>query len=192
MKYTNSMPRSRNHLRRGDPVLAPQATDVQALVHPEIAHSIPGRIRLKFAPHDSAQGYWLARRLVAHPAVHSATWNSAGRSLTVRYDAAQEFSHLLDTLPQVVEGREEAPAAERHIDWGKVFASCLVSLIPLGPLGNVAVAFATSVLEQSALASVSDRVPPKAPSAGSTSHTIRLSHPRKGTRLTQLQAAPAS
>ncbi len=165
---------------------------VRPFVHPEIAHSIPGRIRLKFAPHDSAQGYWLARRLLGHPAVHSATWNSAGRSLTVRYDEGQEFQDILETLPAPVEGREEAPVAERHIDWGKVAISCLMSLLPLGPVGNVAVAFVTSVFEQSALASVSERVPVKSAPAYPGSHTISLPPAYPSTHSVPLLPAPIS
>ncbi len=174
-------------------MLQSSASGVQPLVRPEIAHSIPGRIRLRFAPHDSAQGYWLARRLLAHPVVHSATWNSAGRSLTVRYDSDQDFGAILETLPDLVEGREEAPVAERHIDWGKVAVSCLMSLVPLGPLGNVAVAFVTSVLEQSALASVSDRVPINARPAYPGAQPISLpapSHP--SARSVPMLPAPIS
>jgi len=173
-------------------VLESPASGVQPLVHPEIAHSIPGRIRLKFAPHDSAQGYWLARKLLGHPAIHSATWNSAGRSLTVRYDADQEFQDILETLPEPVEGREEAPVAERHIDWRKVAFSCLMSLVPLGPVGNVAVAFMTSVMEQSALPSVSERMPAKAEPAYPGSHTISLPPAYPSTRSVPLLPAPIS
>jgi hypothetical protein len=128
-------------------------------VEPQVAHSIPGRVRLRFAPDDCTYAHLLSRGLQAHPSVINARWNSPGRSLTVHFNPSLEYTDLLTTLPDVSSCNEPRQVADRQIDWAKIGFACLLSLIPLGPLGSVALTFVTSLVEQTAVAPSAQLLP---------------------------------
>ena len=112
-----------------------------------VVHSIPGRVRLRFDREETGYAHALAGRLQAHPAVRSASWNANARSLIVRYEATHEFADLIRTLPQP--GPEDHLEAEAPgIDWAKVALSCLLTMLPLGTVGSVALTLAASISEQ--------------------------------------------
>jgi hypothetical protein len=129
-------------------MLQDQTAGIQRSLDVEVAHSIPGRVRLRLAPHDCAYAQALILGLQAHPGVFAARWNPRGRSLIVLFDPTLQFVDL----PWTRSGPEAGAAPLRQIDWAKIAFSCLVSLIPLGPVTSVAFAFVTSVIEQSAIA----------------------------------------
>src|SRR5215510_1221591 len=145
-------------LRRGRRRLQPAAFQfLRPSVDSRIVHSIPGRVRLRFAREESAHADALASRLRAHPAVRSASRNANGRSLIVQYDASHEFADLIRTLPPPGRRRDEPVFEAARVDWGKVALSCLLTMLPLGSIGSVALTLATAIVEQSGSASVMDR-----------------------------------
>lgn len=127
----------------------PAAFQLRPSVHSRIVHSIPGRVRLRFEREESADAHALASRLRAHPAVRSASRNANGRSLTVQYDATHEFADLIRTLPPPARQRDDPEFEAPQIDWRKVAFSCLLTMLPLGSIGSVALTLATSIVEQS-------------------------------------------
>ena len=141
-------------LRRGRRTLLPAAFQLRPSVDSRIVHSIPGRVRLRFGREESATADALASRLRAHPAVRSASRNAHGRSLIVQYDATQEFADLIRTLPPPRQRRDDRVHEAAGIDWGKVAFSCLLTMLPLGCIGSVALTLATAILEQSGSSSV--------------------------------------
>jgi len=128
-------------------MLQDQAPGILRSLDVEVAHSIPGRVRLRLAPHDCAYAQALIRGLRAHPGVFDARWNPRGRSLIVLFDTTVQCVDL----PWTRSSPEAEATPGRQIDWARIVFSCLVSLIPLGPLTGVALAFVTSVIEQSAI-----------------------------------------
>lgn len=128
-------------------MLQDQAAGILRSLDVEVAHSIPGRVRLRLAPRDCAYAQVLILGLQAHPGVFDARWNRRGRSLIVLFDPTVQFVDL----PWTRSSPEAGATPGRQIDWAKIAFSCLVSLIPLGPLASVALAFVTSVVEQSAI-----------------------------------------
>ena len=125
----------------------PAAFKFRPSVDSRIVHSIPGRVRLRFEREESAYAQALASRLRAHPAVRSASRNA--RSLLVQYDATHEFADLIRTLPPPGRRQDDPELEAPRIDWGKVAFSCLLTILPLGSLGSVALTVATSIVEQS-------------------------------------------
>ena len=135
----------------------PAAFPVGPTLDLPIVHSIPGRVRLRFDRQQSTYAHVLACRLRAHPAVSSASRNANGRSLIVHYDAAHEFTDLIRTLPSHGRSLDDPEPQPRRIDWGKIAFSCLLSMLPLGLFGSVALTLVTSLVEQSAGSSVRGR-----------------------------------
>src|SRR5262249_48170154 len=142
-------PRCSPGLRRGRRTLQPAAFQLRPSVDSRIVHSLPGRVRLRFGREESATADALASRLRAHPAGRSASRNAHGRSLIVQYDATQEFADLIRTLPPPGQRRADPVHEAAGIDWGKVAFSCLLTMLPLGCIGSVALTLATAILEQS-------------------------------------------
>src|SRR5215469_6096109 len=136
-------------------MLQPGALPSQPSMDLRVAHSLPGRVRLRFDREETAYAHALACRLRAHPAVRSATWNANGRSLIVQYDAAHELADLIRTLPPSGPP-DDLEIGPSRIDWGKVAFSCLLTMLPLGTLGSIALTIATSISEQASAASVPD------------------------------------
>ena len=128
-------------------MLQPAALPSRPSMHLHIVHSIPGRVRLRFDREETGYAHALAYRLQAHRAVRSATWNVNARSLTVQYDATHEFADLIRTLPPSGPPDDLGVEAAR-IDWGKVAFSCLLTMLPLGTVGSVALTLAASISEQ--------------------------------------------
>ena len=128
----------------------PAAFPVRPSEDLRIVHSIPGRVRLRFDRQESTYAHALACRLRAHPAVRSASQNANGRSLIVQYDAAHDFTDLIRTLPQQGRSLDRPKPQPPPVDWGKIAFSCLLSMLPLGPFGSVALTLVTSLAEQSA------------------------------------------
>jgi len=111
-----------------------------------VAHVIPGRLRLAFAPEAVERGRSLARRLQAHPQVRAVTWNPAARSLTIEHDAAIDARELLRTLPRAG-SRRRLPTTSGGIAWGRVMRSYLPCLLPLGPVTGLLLTFLVTTLE---------------------------------------------
>ncbi len=78
-------------------------TVVRLLPHVEIAHHIPGRIRLRVLP----SGYWLAQQgdigeaVQEIPGVHSIRVNTAARSITIEYDREKVPRELWEKIEQL-------------------------------------------------------------------------------------------
>jgi len=70
--------------------------------------------------------------------------------LIVQYDAAHDFTDLIRTLPQQGRSLDGPKPQLQPVDWGKIAFSCLLSMLPLGPFGSVALTLVTSLAEQSA------------------------------------------
>ncbi len=113
----------------------------------EIAHSIPGRIRLRLAAEEVPGADLLVRRLHGHPGVRAVRWNPAARSLTIGYERSSKVAVALE-LPAAQHPAPRAIPAPAGIVWSKVLFACILSLIPLGPLGGLALSAAASILEQ--------------------------------------------
>jgi len=77
--------------------------------------------------------------------------------LIVHYDAAHEFTDLIRTLPSHGRSLDDPEPQPGRIDWGKIACSCLLSMLPLGLFGSVALTLVTSLVEQSAGSSVRGR-----------------------------------
>jgi hypothetical protein len=114
---------------------------------PIVRHAIPGRVRLRLEPPDADRGEEVARALAAQEGVRRVVWNGLTRSLTIYYDpSGPERVGLPASSGQ--EARDEGPLLSR-MDLGRLLFSCLLALVPVGPLGSVAIALATSLLEES-------------------------------------------
>lgn len=135
-------------------MLQPAPFQFRPSVDSRIVHSIPGRVRLRFEREESAYADALTSRLRGHPAVRSASQNVNGRSVIVQYDAAHEFADLIRTLPPPGRRRDDAELEVPGIDWRKVAFSCLLTMLPLGSIGSVALTIVTSIVEQSGGTSV--------------------------------------
>lgn len=129
-------------------MLQPQTAVPAHSPNVEVAHSIPGRIRLRFASADRDRVAAVAWKLSGHPSVIEVGWKPGGRSLIVRFDPAHDFDELLSILPSATFSPADEVQTPPQIDWSKIALSCLLSLVPLGPLGNVALAFVSSYAEQ--------------------------------------------
>lgn len=114
---------------------------------PRVVHSLPGRVRLRFDGDGGLLVHALAARLGAHPSVRRVTVVSSIGSVTVHFDPTCDFHDVLGTLPAAVTPRA-AVVRQVQIDWTRVVLSCLLALAPFGPIGSVAVALLTSVVEQ--------------------------------------------
>jgi len=71
--------------------------------------------------------------------------------LIVQHDPGHELADLMRTLPPSGPPGDIEVEPPR-IDWGKVAFSCLLSMLPLGTLGSVALTLATSISEQASAA----------------------------------------
>jgi Cu2+-exporting ATPase len=80
-----------------------------------VAHSIPGRTRLRLPAGCRAEGPSLALRLAAVPEVGTARWSAASRSLVVHHDRAVPFSRVVarapHRLPKTPERRRSSASA---------------------------------------------------------------------------------
>jgi hypothetical protein len=113
-----------------------------------VVHALPGRVRLRFPACCARRGLRLASRLAVHPAVTRVIWRDPIHSLTVYFDADRPFSEVLDSLPQDGAAPELTIEETPSVNWGKVVVSCALSLLPLGPAGNLALTFVTALMEE--------------------------------------------
>lgn len=120
----------------------------------EIVHAIPGRVRVRCM--DSAIGRGLASRLRQLSAVRSVAWRESIRSLTVAFEPDTEWDTLLVQASSVPVAVELVPSVSQPARprWQKILLPCLLALVPLGPVGSVVLAAATSVASARAEAAV--------------------------------------
>ena len=90
----------------------------------------------------------MAWRFAAHPEVEQVSYRESSQSVVVHFNRDRRFGDIAATLP----AGEVAPpvllSPARQVDWSRVAASCLLSLLPLGPVGSLALALATSLTEE--------------------------------------------
>jgi P-type Cu2+ transporter len=108
----------------------------------EVAHTLPGRVRLRLPAAHRDQGSPLAAAFARHPAVTAARWSAASRSLTVSFDGEW-------TLPRIALGLDvdgaaplPAPAPEVPV-WRRYLVpavSLAVSFSGLGLIARAAIA----------------------------------------------------
>jgi hypothetical protein len=109
-----------------------------------LAHRLPGRVRLRLEPADVPNGRRLAARLRSHPSVSSAVWSEPNRSLTVQFDPTLCLPELFDSLP-AKSSRAPRETDSAGLDWGRIALACLLSLLPLGPIGGLGLTLATEI-----------------------------------------------
>lgn len=105
----------------------------------------------------------MAWRLAAHPDVEQVSYREPTQSVIVLFNRRRTFADLVATLPA---GDLSVPAPVSpapRVDWSRVAASCLLSLLPLGPFGSVALTFATSLTEEVRRAQATAVLPAAAP-----------------------------
>jgi hypothetical protein len=125
---------------------AASGADLYARRH--VVHALPGRVRLRFPTSSKEHARGLARRFSAHPAVHHVSWREPIQSLTIYFDSQRSFPDIVATLPPD-DGRSPDQLIEaRGVDWGRIALSCLLSLLPLGVAGNLALTLALALAEE--------------------------------------------
>ena len=80
------------------PAVAGMSQLTRAL-QPQVVHSLPGRVRLRFGPSAGGEALAVAEQLAAHPAVSSVRWSPMVRSLTVEFQPALSLQIVLLDLP---------------------------------------------------------------------------------------------
>ena len=122
------------------------SSDVKLSAAPSVLHSIPGRLRLRLEPADADRGEEFARALLAREGVRRAVWNRRTRSLTIHYDPCGQETAALPANPRR-RSEVDAPLLGR-VDLSRLLISCVLAMVPLGPLESVMIALATSLLEE--------------------------------------------
>ena len=107
----------------------------------QVAHRLPGRIRLRFRPDAALQGWQLGAALVAHRDVVAVSWLATNRSLTVQHSPEVDFEQLVGSLPG-----KHAGHVPQNSGWEALvglLTSFAVGLLGAGPMAEITVAAAT-------------------------------------------------
>jgi hypothetical protein len=117
-------------------------------LEPQVVHSLPGRVRLRFGPKQSEEALAIARQLGQHPAVSSVRWSPKVRSLAIEFEPGLSFREVLQNLPYRGDLQRRPAVTTPRLDWGRITMACFLALVPMGPAGSVAVALAAEVVGQ--------------------------------------------
>lgn len=104
----------------------------------DVAHSLPGRIRLRLPREHAARGPTLADALDAHAAVSDVSWTVASRSLVVRFDPARSFADIAPEVDLAAVPRHDRRRAQPEPGWRQLWLPAVSTALALSGSGLAA------------------------------------------------------